>query len=146
MLVVSCCDGGKTKSTPSPTDLDWTVRLDWSLTIFGLRQLFIDLQGVMKRAQTCKKFSTLLGEIVKTLFSSANYEYQLVKVDIAHIHSLVKGTTLPIFQKIYENGSVLKTSLIEKLSTTLGTPKFLPNVSRNKKHIYMWLGLYIIEK
>ena len=21
-------------STPSPTDLDWTVRLDWSLTIF----------------------------------------------------------------------------------------------------------------
>ena len=27
------CDGGKTKSTPSPTDLDWTVRLDWSLTI-----------------------------------------------------------------------------------------------------------------
>ena len=26
-------DGGKTKSTPSPTDLDWTVRLDWSLTI-----------------------------------------------------------------------------------------------------------------
>ena len=26
------CDGGKTKSTPSPTDLDWTVRLDWSLT------------------------------------------------------------------------------------------------------------------
>ena len=28
-----CCDGGKTKSTPSPTDLDWTVRLDWSLTI-----------------------------------------------------------------------------------------------------------------
>ena len=32
MLVVTC-DGGKTKSTPSPTDLDWTVRLDWSLTI-----------------------------------------------------------------------------------------------------------------
>ena len=27
-----CCDGGKTKSTPSPTDLDLTVRLDWSLT------------------------------------------------------------------------------------------------------------------
>ena len=26
------CDGGKTKSTPSPTDLYWTVRLDWSLT------------------------------------------------------------------------------------------------------------------
>ena len=32
LLLVSC-DGGKTKSTPSPTDLDWTVRLDWSLTI-----------------------------------------------------------------------------------------------------------------
>ena len=31
--VVVSCDGGKTKSTPSPTDLDWTVRLDWSLTI-----------------------------------------------------------------------------------------------------------------
>ena len=29
-----CCDGGKTKSTPSPTDLDCIVRLDWSLTIF----------------------------------------------------------------------------------------------------------------
>ena len=27
------CDGGETKSTPSPTDLDCTVRLDWSLTI-----------------------------------------------------------------------------------------------------------------
>ena len=26
------CDGGKTKSTPSPTNLYWTVRLDWSLT------------------------------------------------------------------------------------------------------------------
>ena len=26
------CDGGKTKSTPSPTELHWTVRLDWSLT------------------------------------------------------------------------------------------------------------------
>ena len=32
LLVVLTCDGGKTKSTPSPTDLDWTVRLDWSLT------------------------------------------------------------------------------------------------------------------
>ena len=33
LLLVTCsCDGGKTKSTPSPTDLDWTVRLDWSLT------------------------------------------------------------------------------------------------------------------
>ena len=31
-IVTSCCDGRKTKSTPSPTDLDWTVRLDWSLT------------------------------------------------------------------------------------------------------------------
>ena len=30
--LLTCCDGGKTKSTPSPTDLDWTVRLDWSLT------------------------------------------------------------------------------------------------------------------
>ena len=30
-LVVTC-DGGKTKSTPSLTDLDCTVRLDWSLT------------------------------------------------------------------------------------------------------------------
>ena len=28
-LVVVCCDGLKTKSTPSPTDLDRTVRLDW---------------------------------------------------------------------------------------------------------------------
>ena len=35
MLVISC-DGGKTKSTPSPTDSDWTVRLDWSLTIMLL--------------------------------------------------------------------------------------------------------------
>ena len=26
------CDRGKTKSTPSLTDLDCTVRLDWSLT------------------------------------------------------------------------------------------------------------------
>ena len=32
LVVVSCCDGGKTKSTPSPSDLDSTVRLDWSLT------------------------------------------------------------------------------------------------------------------
>ena len=31
LLLVSC-DGVKTKSTPSPTDLDCTVRLDWSLT------------------------------------------------------------------------------------------------------------------
>ena len=31
-LLLSCCDGEKTKSTPSPTDLNWTVRLDWSLT------------------------------------------------------------------------------------------------------------------
>ena len=31
LLLVSW-DGGKTKSTPSPTDFDWTVRLDWSLT------------------------------------------------------------------------------------------------------------------
>ena len=32
--LVTCCDRGKTKSTPSPTDLDCTVRLDWSLIIF----------------------------------------------------------------------------------------------------------------
>ena len=32
--VVVTCDGGKTKSTPSPTDLECTVRLDWSLTKF----------------------------------------------------------------------------------------------------------------
>ena len=32
LLIVTCCDGGKTKSTPSPTDLDCTVRQDWSLT------------------------------------------------------------------------------------------------------------------
>ena len=30
-LLLVTCDEGKTKSTPSPTDLDWTVRLDWSL-------------------------------------------------------------------------------------------------------------------
>ena len=30
--LLTSCDGGKTKSTPSPTDLDCTVRLDWSLT------------------------------------------------------------------------------------------------------------------
>ena len=35
LLLVTCCDGGKTKSTPSPTELDFTVRLDWSLTIGG---------------------------------------------------------------------------------------------------------------
>ena len=33
LLLLVSCDGGKTKSTPSPTDLEWTVRLDWSLTI-----------------------------------------------------------------------------------------------------------------
>ena len=33
LLLVVTCDRGKTKSTPSPTDLDCTVRLDWSLTI-----------------------------------------------------------------------------------------------------------------
>ena len=27
------CDRGKTKSTPSSTDLDCTVTLDWTLTI-----------------------------------------------------------------------------------------------------------------
>ena len=32
-LLLVTCDGGETKSTPSLTDLDWTVRLDWSLTI-----------------------------------------------------------------------------------------------------------------
>ena len=33
LLLLDTCDGGKTKSTPSPTELDCTVRLDWSLTI-----------------------------------------------------------------------------------------------------------------
>ena len=33
LLIVVTCDGGKTKSTRSPIDLNWTVRLDWSLTI-----------------------------------------------------------------------------------------------------------------
>ena len=32
LLLLVSCDGGKTKSTPSPTDLDCTVILDWSLT------------------------------------------------------------------------------------------------------------------
>ena len=32
LLLVVICDGGKTKSTPSMTDLDCTVRLGWSLT------------------------------------------------------------------------------------------------------------------
>ena len=32
LLVVTCCDGGETKSTPCLTDLDCNVRLDWSLT------------------------------------------------------------------------------------------------------------------
>ena len=32
LLLVVSCDRGKKKSTPSPTDLDCTVRLDWSLT------------------------------------------------------------------------------------------------------------------
>ena len=41
-LLVTCyllvtCDRGKTKSTPSPTDLDCTVRLDWSLTKKSMR-------------------------------------------------------------------------------------------------------------
>ena len=31
-LVVVVTDGGETKSTSSLTDLDWTVKLDWSLT------------------------------------------------------------------------------------------------------------------
>ena len=29
------CDGGKTKSTPSPTDFDCTVKLDWSSALFN---------------------------------------------------------------------------------------------------------------
>ena len=33
LLLLVTCDWGKTKSTPSPTHLDCTVRLDWSLTI-----------------------------------------------------------------------------------------------------------------
>ena len=33
------CDGGKIKSTPSPTDLDCAVRLDWSLTKNSLTYL-----------------------------------------------------------------------------------------------------------
>ena len=45
LLLVVTCDGGKTKSTPSPTDLDCTVRLDWSLTkilIYGSSFLSVD--------------------------------------------------------------------------------------------------------
>ena len=30
-----CSDGGKTMSTPSPNNLYWTVRLDWSWTILS---------------------------------------------------------------------------------------------------------------
>ena len=33
MLLVTCCDGEKTKSTSSLTDLDCTVRLDWSFRV-----------------------------------------------------------------------------------------------------------------
>ena len=46
LLLLVSCDGGKTKSTPSPTDLDWTVRLDWSLTkstLMGLDTIGIKL-------------------------------------------------------------------------------------------------------
>ena len=32
LLVPCCCEREKPKSTPSPTDFDCTVRLDWSLT------------------------------------------------------------------------------------------------------------------
>ena len=45
------CDGGETKSTPSPTVLDCTVRLDWSLTkrtrtaIIKIYQTQIDGRG-----------------------------------------------------------------------------------------------------
>ena len=35
-LLLVVVTGGKTKSTPSPTDLDCTVRPDWSLTIMEL--------------------------------------------------------------------------------------------------------------
>ena len=64
LVVVSCCDGGKTKSTPCPTDLDCTVRLDWSLTIenilwticLALYWIF-DMQWCISR---CLKTSALL--------------------------------------------------------------------------------------
>ena len=50
LLLVSC-DGEETKSTPSPTGLDCTVRLDWSLTkrtrtaIIKIYQTQIDGRG-----------------------------------------------------------------------------------------------------
>ena len=41
LLLVVSCDGGETKSTPSPTDLGYNVRLDWSLTkMLILRAVF----------------------------------------------------------------------------------------------------------
>ena len=39
VVVLVTIDGGKTKSTPSPTDLDCTVRLDCSLTIMCIVHL-----------------------------------------------------------------------------------------------------------
>ena len=39
IVVFVTIDGGKTKSTPSPTDLDCTVRLDCSLTIMCIVHL-----------------------------------------------------------------------------------------------------------
>ena len=47
-----CVTGGKTKSTPSLTDLDWTFRLDWSLTIAGISINKIILEELSQKKVT----------------------------------------------------------------------------------------------
>ena len=64
------CDGGETKSTPSLTDLDCTVRLDWSLGLSGT------IWGNMRLSLAILEYMGLYGIYWEYLGLSGNiWEY-----------------------------------------------------------------------
>ena len=92
LLLVTCCDGGKTKSTPSPTDLDCTVRLDFSLTISSVAakwQCSIILEGKTILQAKLLSWSSLVPPFYTVLPSHTTDTYNwppTIHLPLYHAH------------------------------------------------------------
>ena len=103
-------------STPSPTDLDWTVRLDWSLTIWNkIMVSWLGLSWVSKNRGLATTISLILLIMVCcfVLILSVKFHALSNTTMEAGVKNLARKS--PTFVKILKNQEVLLTLYVRRM-------------------------------
>ena len=91
-LLLTCCDGGETKSTPSPTDFDCTIRLDWSLTKYIIHPQPTSVKGqksstyldidvrLVRKAKGCFELGTALPQLILNFLLLIDFQEDIEEI------------------------------------------------------------------